>query len=124
MNEQELLDLKHEIENNQEKLAKMEGRKEVLIESLKEQYGVKTIVAAQKKVKALEQQIEHMNFMAKLFSPFERIFGFAKTRYKGLDKNAHRLFVTCALANPKIRLMIRNGCSTFARTRDFVRFLA
>jgi len=24
---------------------------------------------------------------------------FAKTRYRGLEKNAHRLFVTCALAN-------------------------
>jgi len=29
----------------------------------------------------------------------QRLFGFAKTRYRGLDKNAHRLFVTCALTN-------------------------
>ncbi len=29
----------------------------------------------------------------------KRVFGFAKIRYRGLDKNAHRLFVTCALAN-------------------------
>ena len=29
----------------------------------------------------------------------KRLFGFAKVRYRGLDKNAHRLFVTCALAN-------------------------
>jgi IS5 family transposase len=29
----------------------------------------------------------------------KRIYGFAKVRYRGLDKNAHRLFVTCALAN-------------------------
>ena len=29
----------------------------------------------------------------------KRVFGFAKVRYRGLDKNAHRLFVTCALAN-------------------------
>jgi IS5 family transposase len=27
----------------------------------------------------------------------KRVFGFAKVRYRGLDKNAHRLFVTCAL---------------------------
>ncbi len=27
------------------------------------------------------------------------IFGFVKVRYRGLAKNAHRLFVTCALAN-------------------------
>jgi IS5 family transposase len=29
----------------------------------------------------------------------KRVFGFVKTRYRGLDKNAHRLFVTCALVN-------------------------
>jgi IS5 family transposase len=33
------------------------------------------------------------------FLVIKRIFGFAKTRYRGLEKNAHRLFVTCALAN-------------------------
>ncbi len=39
---------------------------------------------------------------AKVEHPFlviKQIFGFAKTRYRGLEKNAHRLFVTCALAN-------------------------
>ena len=39
---------------------------------------------------------------AKVEHPFlviKRIFGFAKTRYKGLEKNAHRLFVTCALSD-------------------------
>ena len=29
----------------------------------------------------------------------KRVFGFSKVRYRGLEKNAHRLFVTCALAN-------------------------
>jgi IS5 family transposase len=29
----------------------------------------------------------------------KRVFGFVKVRYKGLKKNANRLFVTCALAN-------------------------
>lgn len=29
----------------------------------------------------------------------KRVFGFVKVRYRGLDKNANRLFVTCALAN-------------------------
>ena len=33
------------------------------------------------------------------FLVIKRIFGFAKTRYRGLEKNAHRLFATCALAN-------------------------
>ncbi len=34
-----------------------------------------------------------------LFLVIKRVFGFAKTRYRGLEKNAHRLFVTCALTN-------------------------
>lgn len=29
----------------------------------------------------------------------KNIFGFVKVRYKGLMKNANRLFATCALAN-------------------------
>ena len=39
---------------------------------------------------------------AKVEHPFlviKRIFGFTKVCYRGLDKNAHRLFVVCALAN-------------------------
>jgi IS5 family transposase len=33
------------------------------------------------------------------FGIIKRQFGFSKVRYRGLDKNAHRLFVTCALSN-------------------------
>lgn len=33
------------------------------------------------------------------FLVIKRIFGFDKVRYRGLDKNANRLFVTCGLAN-------------------------
>ena len=29
----------------------------------------------------------------------KQVFGFAKVRYRGLNKNLHRLLVTCALAN-------------------------
>jgi len=29
----------------------------------------------------------------------KRVFGFVRLRYRGLEKNANRLFVTCALAN-------------------------
>ena len=32
----------------------------------------------------------------------KRVFGFAKVGYRGLKKNAHRLVVTCALANLSI----------------------
>ena len=38
-------------------------------------------------------KVEHV------FGVIQRVFGFAKVRYRGLEKNAHRLFVTCALAN-------------------------
>ncbi|MEQ8230880.1 MAG: IS5 family transposase [Gammaproteobacteria bacterium] len=45
-----------------------------------------------------------------LFLVIKRIFGFAKTRYKGLEKNAHRLFVTCALTNLyMVRRRLLNG---------------
>ncbi|MGH9068997.1 MAG: IS5 family transposase [Acidimicrobiales bacterium] len=33
------------------------------------------------------------------FRVIKRVFGFTKVRYRGLDKNANRLCVTCALAN-------------------------
>ena len=38
-------------------------------------------------------KVEHV------FGVIKRVFGFAKVCYRGLEKNAHRLFVTCALAN-------------------------
>ncbi len=39
---------------------------------------------------------------SKIEHPFliiRRVFGFCRVGYRGLDKNAHRLFVTCGLAN-------------------------
>lgn len=33
------------------------------------------------------------------FLVIKRLFGFSKVRYRGLDKNANRLFVVCGLAN-------------------------
>jgi IS5 family transposase len=33
------------------------------------------------------------------FGIIKRQFGFTKVRYRGLDKNAHRLFVVCGLSN-------------------------
>lgn len=51
-----------------------------------------------------EEQSNHTKskVRARVEHPFlviKRIFGFAKVRYRGLAKNANRLFVTCALAN-------------------------
>ena len=33
------------------------------------------------------------------FLTIKQIFDFSKVRYKGLQKNAHRFFVACGLAN-------------------------
>ena len=38
-------------------------------------------------------KVEHV------FGVIKGVFGFVKVRYRGLDKNANRLFTTCALAN-------------------------
>jgi IS5 family transposase len=38
-------------------------------------------------------KVEHV------FGVMKHLFGFVKVRYRGLDKNANRLFATCALAN-------------------------
>jgi transposase, IS5 family len=42
---------------------------------------------------SVRSRVEHV------IGVIKRVFGFAKVRYRGLDKNAHRLFITCALAN-------------------------
>lgn len=49
---------------------------------------------------------------AKVEHPFlviKRVFGFSKVRYRGLDKNANRVFVVCGLANLYMarRLLLR-----------------
>ncbi len=41
----------------------------------------------------VRSKVEHV------FAVMKLKFGFVKVRYRGLDKNAHRLFVTCALVN-------------------------
>jgi IS5 family transposase len=50
-------------------------------------------------------KVEHV------FGVIKGVFGFVKVRYRGLDKNANRLFATCALANLfMVRLhLIRQG---------------
>ena len=46
----------------------------------------------------------------------KRIFGFAKVRYRGLVKNAHRLFVTAALANSVPGAKVAFGLAAVAMT--------
>lgn len=42
---------------------------------------------------SVRAKVEHV------FGVIKRVFGYTKTRYRGLDKNAHAMFVTSALAN-------------------------
>jgi len=49
--------------------------------------------AKNKTKSSVRAKVEHAFFVLK------RVFGFVKTRYRGLEKNAHRLFVSCALVN-------------------------
>ena len=57
MTEQDLLDLKKEIEEAKGNQSKLEGRKEALLEQLQKDFGVKTIAAANKKAATLHQEI-------------------------------------------------------------------
>jgi IS5 family transposase len=41
----------------------------------------------------VRSKVEHV------FAVLKLKFGFVKVRYRGLDKNVNRLFVTCALVN-------------------------
>ena len=44
--------------------------------------------------KGVVNEVEHA------FGVIKGVFHFTKVRYRGLEKNAHRLFVTCALGPP------------------------
>ena len=49
--------------------------------------------AKNRRTSSVRSKVEHA------FHVIKRIFGFVKVSYRGLEKNANRLFVTCALAN-------------------------
>ena len=59
--------------------------------------GYKYLTAAQRSTNReksrVRARVEHA------FGVIKRVFGFVKVRYRGLAKNANRLFVTAALAN-------------------------
>ena len=55
---------------------------------------VNEVERARNRIKShIRSRVEHV------FGVIKGVFGFVKVRYRGLEKNAHRLFVTCALAN-------------------------
>ena len=55
---------------------------------------VNEVERARNRIKSqIRSRVEHV------FGVIKGVFGFVKVRYRGLEKNAHKLFVTCALAN-------------------------
>jgi hypothetical protein len=71
--------------------------------------------AKNKTKSSVRAKVEHPLLIIK------RIFGFVKTRYKGLAKNTHRLLVTCALTNLYLmrrRLWRLSGRSVSAARRS------
>ena len=57
MNEKQLLELKHEINEAKQNISKMEGKRDTLLEQLHEKFGVKTLKAADAKITALKKEI-------------------------------------------------------------------
>ena len=56
--------------------------------------GIDEVHRAKNRTKSkVRAKVEHV------FGVIKGVFGFVKARYRGLDKNANRLFATCALAN-------------------------
>jgi len=61
MTKEELLELKSEIEEAQESASRYQGKKEMMEEQLKEQFGVESPADGRKKLKALKQRIDQLN---------------------------------------------------------------
>lgn len=61
MTKEELLELKSEIEEAEKENTKLEARKDLLMEKLEKDHGVKTLAAAQKKITKLEKEIETLD---------------------------------------------------------------
>lgn len=57
MTTQELLDLKQEIEEAKDEVKKLEARRDVLMEQMKEKFGVSTLAAARKKINKMQEDV-------------------------------------------------------------------
>jgi len=61
LDEQDLLDLKSEIDDAKEKVSELKGQKTVLLNQLKTDYGCKTIEEAEKKLRTMKKEIESLD---------------------------------------------------------------
>lgn len=60
MTHEDLLELKQDIEEAKTKKASLESRKQLLLEQLKEKFGVSTVAAAKKKMQGMQKQISDL----------------------------------------------------------------
>jgi predicted nucleic acid-binding Zn-ribbon protein len=61
MTEQELLDLKQQIDDAKEKNLQLKGQKDALMQQLKDDWGCASIEQAGKKIKSMEKQIADLS---------------------------------------------------------------
>jgi len=61
MTEQQLLNLKKEIEGAKVQLNQLEGQEKALMNQLQKDWGCKTIAEAEKKLKAIQKEIDTLN---------------------------------------------------------------
>jgi len=59
--EEDLLDLKEDIEKAKSLISELTGKKEYLMEQLESQWGCKTVAQAEKKSKKLEKELTELN---------------------------------------------------------------
>jgi len=60
INEKQLLELKEEIEKAKNKLAELKGRKEYLLQELKDKWGCESLEEAQNKIDLLNDEINNL----------------------------------------------------------------
>ena len=61
MEKDQLIELKEQIDTAKQQVSQLEGRKDYLMQQLKEQWKCTTISAAEKKVKELEKEISDLD---------------------------------------------------------------
>lgn len=61
MTERELLELKEQIDEAKEKMSRLQGQHDGLLQQLKDDWGCTTLEQAQKKLKAMEKDVENLS---------------------------------------------------------------
>lgn len=61
MNEQQLLNLKHQVEEAKDKAAELKGQQKSLMARLDKDWGCKTVAQAEKKAKEIQTEIDQLN---------------------------------------------------------------